>query len=93
MKKINDIFMTISIFIVTITGIFGFIYEFYFDVEQLVYLEEVDFGTEYENIWFLDSCCSPWLPDETLNTYGLNKEYIGHYGIEHNEFQLWCIYK
>ena len=27
MKKINDIFMTISIFIVTIVGIFGFIYE------------------------------------------------------------------
>ena len=28
MKKINDIFMTISIFIVTIVGIFGFIYEY-----------------------------------------------------------------
>lgn len=28
MKKMNDIFMTISIFIVTIVGIFGFIYEY-----------------------------------------------------------------
>lgn len=28
MKKINDIFMTISIFIVAIVGIFGFIYEY-----------------------------------------------------------------
>lgn len=73
--------------------LFDFIYEFYFDVEQLVYLDEVDFGTGYDNIWFLDSCCSPWLPDETLITYGLSKEYIGHYGIEHNDFQLWRIYK
>ena len=73
--------------------IFGFIYAFYFDAEQLVYLDEVDFGIGHDNIWFLDSCCTPWLPDETLITNGLSKEYIGHYGIEHNDFQLWRIYK
>ena len=43
--------------------IFGFIYAFYFDAEQLVYLDEVDFGIGHDNIWFLDSCCTPWLPD------------------------------
>ena len=28
MKRMNDIFMTVSIFIVTIVGILGFIYEY-----------------------------------------------------------------
>lgn len=74
-------------------NLFGFIYECYFDTGQLLYLEDVDFGAGYDNILFLDSCCSPWLPNEALVNNGLSKEYIGHYGIEHNEFQLWRIYK
>lgn len=73
--------------------IFDFIYARYFDENQLVYLDDVDFGYGYDNIWFLDSCCTPWLPNETLTTYGLSKEYVGYYGIEHNEIQLWRIYK
>lgn len=72
---------------------FGFIYECYFDTEQLVFLEDFDFGTEYENVWFIDSCCTPWLPDATLTEYGLIKEYIDTFSIEHNEFRLYRIYK
>ena len=73
--------------------LFDFIYECYFGAERLVFLDDFDFSAGYENIWFIDSCCAPWLSNETLTTYGLSKEYIGHYDIEHNEFQLWRIYK
>lgn len=72
---------------------FGFIYECYFDKEKLIFLEDFDFNTEYENIWFLDSCCIPWLADETLTEYGLTKEYISCFEIEHNDFRLYRIYK
>ena len=72
---------------------FGFIYECYFDAEQLVFLEDFDFGGEYENVWFIDSCCTPWLPEATVSEYGLTKEYISTFSIEHNEFRLYRIYK
>ncbi|MBR4981878.1 MAG: glycosyltransferase family 39 protein [Lachnospiraceae bacterium] len=72
---------------------FDFIYECYFDAEHLVFLEDFDFGTEYENVWFIDSCCTPWLPDATLTQYGLTKEYVNTFSIEHNEFRLYRIYK
>lgn len=72
---------------------FGFIYECYFDDEKLIFLEDLDFGVEYNNIWFLDSCCTPWLQNETLTTYGLTKEYISTFGIEHNDFRLYRIHK
>ena len=72
---------------------FGFIYECYFDEEHLVFLEDFDFGDEYENVWFFDSCCTPWLPVSTLNAYGLSREYIDTFSIEHNEFQLHRIHR
>ena len=72
---------------------FDFVYECYFDSERLVFLEDFNFGSEYENIWFLDSCCTPWLQDSTLITYGLTKEYISTFSIEHNEFRLYRICK
>ena len=72
---------------------FGFIYECYFDGGHLAFLEEFDFGGEFENVWFIDSCCIPWLPESTLTEYGLFKEYIDTFSIEHNEFRLYRIYK
>lgn len=72
---------------------FGFMYECYFDGRRLAFLEEFDFGAEYENIWFIDSCCTPWLPEATVSEYGLTKEYISTFSIEHNEFRLYRIYK
>ena len=72
---------------------FGFIYECYFDGRNLSFLEEFDFGREFENVWFIDSCCTPWLPESTLTEYGLMKEYIDTFSIEHNEFRLYRIYK
>ena len=73
--------------------LFDFIYALYFDTDDLVFLDNFDFSAEYDNIWFLDSCGTPWLSNDILVANGLSKEYIGHYSIEHNEFQLWRIFK
>lgn len=73
--------------------LFDFIYECYFDAEDLVFLNDLNFANNYDNIWFFDSCCSPWLNNSTLEEYGLTKEYIATWGIEHNEFILYRIYK
>lgn len=70
--------------------IYGFIYACYFDKEQLCFLSDMDFSSdEYETIWYFDSCISPWLPSETLETYGLEKQYIDILGIEQNDFILY----
>lgn len=70
---------------------YGFVYECYFDNDQLRYLEEMDFASDYDTIWYFDSCTSPWLPDATLTEYGLTKEYIATLGIEQNDFILYKI--
>ena len=73
--------------------VFDFIYECYFDPEKLAFLGDFDFSQQYDNIWFLDSCCSPWLDDSILPNYGLAKEYINTFGIEHNDFRVYRIYR
>lgn len=73
--------------------IYDFIYACYFDAEQLVFLSDMDFSADYENIWYFDSCTTPWLSDATLIEHGLTKEYIATLGIEQNDFILYRIYK
>lgn len=72
---------------------FDFIYECYFDPEDLCFLGDFDFSQPYDNIWYFDSCCSPWLDDSILPNYGLSKEYINTWGIEHNDFRVYRIYR
>ena len=72
--------------------IYDFIYACYFDEEQLCFLSDMDFAsTDYETIWYFDSCMSPWLSTDTLEMYGLEKEYIDIMGIEQNDFILYKI--
>ncbi|MBQ6787060.1 MAG: glycosyltransferase family 39 protein [Lachnospiraceae bacterium] len=71
--------------------IYGFIYECYFDEEQLCFLGEMDFSSDYDTIWYFDSCVSPWLSETTLIEHGLKKEYIATLGIEQNDFILYKI--
>ncbi len=73
--------------------LFDFIYECYFDTEQLVFLNDLDFSADYDNIWYFDSCTTPWLNNSTLVEHGLTKEYIATLGIEQNDFILYRIYK
>ncbi|MGL5259366.1 MAG: hypothetical protein ACRC7V_04600, partial [Lachnospiraceae bacterium] len=76
---------------------FDFIYrqqfEHIIDRSRLYYLEEFDFGRDFENVWFLKTKWEPELTQELLEQYGLSMELVGLYGIEHNEFELYLIYK
>ena len=72
---------------------YGFVYECYFPMEQLVYLEEFDFSVDFGTLWFLDT---EWMPEvdlSVLEANGLVMEYVGHYGVEHNEFDMYRIYR
>lgn len=73
---------------------FGFIYERYFDDSQLVYVEDFDFSGQYNNVWFLNTTwCEVQIEDHIITNNGLNMDVIGHYGIEHNDFDIYMIYR
>lgn len=72
---------------------FGFIYKNYFDEEQLVYIEDFDFSGDFNNVWFLNTKNNPQVDPADLEANGLSMDIIGLYGIEHNEFDLYMIYR
>lgn len=72
---------------------FGFIYENYFPTEQLVYLGDFDFNQDFNNVWFLNSQWFDQVDPKELQENGLIMDIIGRYGIEHNEFDLYMIYR
>lgn len=80
-------------FIVYNWDIFGFIYKCYFPEEQLVYLPDFDFSQEFRAVWVLDTEWNPDVDPAVLEANGLQMELMGHYGIEHNEFDIYKIYK
>lgn len=69
----------------------GFIYEFYWPEEQLVYLEDMDYAGKYGDLWYLETYNFPTIMPEVLENNNLEMEYIGGYGIEHNKFRLYKI--
>jgi len=70
---------------------YGFIYRIYFD-DRIMFLSDMDFTKDFENIWYFDSCITPWLQNQVLVDNGLEKEFVMHTGIEQNDFQLYRIY-
>lgn len=72
---------------------FGFIYRQYFPKEQLIYLGDFDFGQDFNNVWFLNSQWFDQVNQTELQENGLTMDIIGRYGIEHNEFDLYMIYR
>lgn len=70
---------------------FGFIYECYFPKERLEYVERFDFSQDFDTVWFLHSEWMPEVDAANLEANGLKMELIGHYGIEHNEFDIYKI--
>ena len=72
---------------------FGFIYKNYFDEDQLIYIEDFDFSGDYNNVWFLNTKNNPQVDPADLEANGLCMDIIGLYGIEHNEFDLYMIYR
>lgn len=72
---------------------YGFVYKNYFEEEQLVYFEEFDFSKNYNAVWYLNTATEPLIPQEVLDANGLTMDAIGMYGIEHNVFNIYMIYR
>lgn len=72
---------------------YGLIYGYYFDEKQLSYMEDFDLGGDYDNIWFICTLNIGEYSPQTLQSYGLKSEYMGHMGIEMNEFDVYRIYR
>lgn len=72
---------------------FDFIYAFYFPQDRLVYLENFDFSQDFNTVYFLNTQWQPQIEQAVLDANGLSMDWIGHYGIEHNEFELYMIYR
>ena len=64
-----------------------------FPKEQLAYSEEFDFSRSFHVVWFLDTEGMPEIDTNVLGQNGLIMEHMGHYGIEHNEFEIYKIYR
>lgn len=72
---------------------YGFIYEYYWDKDKMAYLEDVDFSKDYDNIWVMFTHMNAPIPQDKLQEYGWSVAYMGNYGIEHDEFKIYRIYK
>lgn len=72
---------------------YDFIYEYYFDKDKLIYIEDMDFSVNFDNIWFLDTAFNLEPSKETLEANGLSMFHIGNYNIEYNPFSLYQICK
>ncbi len=72
---------------------FGFIYECYFEEEKLSFVGEFDFSQDFGNVWFLHTPWEPEISPEVMEANGLAIDNMGHYGIEHNEFDIYRVYR
>lgn len=70
---------------------YDFIYEYYVDREQLVYIGDVDLGGSFDTIWFFDTPLNQEFTADQLASYGLISTEMGQYGIEQNEFKIYQI--
>lgn len=73
--------------------LFGFIYETQFPEYPLAYVEEFDWSGDFETVWYFNTMYAPQIDPAVWESKGLSAEVIGHYGIEHNEFDIYMIYR
>lgn len=71
--------------------IYDFIYQCYFDADQLVYMEDMNFAADYDRIWFLCTVYNPMPNAQVLADNGWSISYVGDYGIEQNEFWIYVM--
>lgn len=68
-----------------------FVFDYYFPEGKLVYVEDFDLGSDYDNAWFLYTLNEwPITPYDCL-TYDLNMTYIGYYGFEGCDVDLFKV--
>lgn len=70
----------------------GFEYKFYFPNDRLYYVRDFDFNSDYENLWFLSNLYEWPITDADCYTYWISYEYMGTWGIEDNNFDVYRYY-
>lgn len=88
---LKDVFNQ-SDYIVYNYKLFDFIYEAQFPEYPKAYVEDFDWSGDFERVWFFNTSYEIQLDPAILESNGLAVETIGHYGIEHNEFDIYMIY-
>ena len=71
---------------------FDFIYDVQFPEYPQAYITDFDWGGDFGTVWFFYTADQPQMDPGILEAYGLVMEPVGHYGIEHNEFDIYKIY-
>ena len=71
---------------------YKFIYDYYWSDDQKILWQEVNLDdNDYDTIWLLDTIYWPTPTDPYLAEHGWQKEFMGNYGIEHNDFKIYKI--
>lgn len=71
---------------------YDFVYDYYWSDEEKVLWQDIDLDTaSYDTIWLLDTIYWPYPTDEYLAEHGWKRQFMGNYGIEHNDFKIWAI--
>ncbi len=73
--------------------VFGFIYEYYFPENDLIYIEDYDPENDYEITYFLDTPYNREFTYEELVEWGYTMAYCGRMGVEQNEFEVYKLWK
>lgn len=68
-----------------------FVYSYYFPEDRLIYVKDFDLDQEYDNLWFL-STLNEWpITDLDCQEHDLKMVYLGLYGVEGVDFDLYRI--
>lgn len=73
--------------------VYEFCYSYYFPEEKMSYVRDVDLEQDFDHIWFLNTPGEWEFVPPQIVPYDLQIEYMGHFGIEHNEFDIYRVTK
>ena len=69
--------------------VYRFAYEYYFDSERLIYIEDIDWDSpDLGTVWLLDTSMNVEPDAELLSAMGWREENVGAFGIELNDFDI-----
>ncbi len=71
---------------------YKFVYDYYWSDEEKMLWQGTDLDNcPYETIWLLDTIYWPTPTDAYLAEHGWQRQFMGNYGIEHNDFKIYAI--
>ncbi len=71
---------------------YKFVYDYYWSDEEKMLWQGTDLDNcPYETIWLLDTIYWPTPTDAYLAEHGWQRQFMGNYGIEHNDFKIYAV--